>query len=85
MTDLPDDAIRVVLAAVVPCKSCNGARTTVHYGLHSRTFSNCSACGGGGTRVVVTDVEVERDGRRLDFTPERGKHTTNLWAEVPRD
>lgn len=59
MTDLPDDAIKVVLAAVVRCANCGGSKLSPAVG---SVGGICPCCLGDGTVNIVTDVEVERRG-----------------------
>ena len=70
-SDLPPDAVGFRIAAVVPCDGATPCH--VMPGHAPRPWDGgCPGCLGDGTRVVVTDVEVERH------------ETIRAWREVPR-
>lgn len=73
------EPLRYLIAEVRECEHCESWREWIE---RADIEADCPACKGTGTRTVVTDVEVEPDGERLDFTPALGKHKTNLWREV---
>lgn len=76
--DLPDDAERYLIAAVVPCPFCVDGNVAA---LDEDAPVMCHKCDGRGTRTVVTDVEVERIPLRL---LDAAAEPEPLWREVPR-
>lgn len=71
MTGIPDDAISYRIAAVVPCLDPIGP-------CPAGTFVTCGAgiCNGDGTRVVATDVDVER------YHDSQTTYWRGIWKEV---
>lgn len=85
MTDgIPDNAIGYRIAAIVPCDECQGSGDEYEDSMSVVGIPGgwlpvgpCHECDGTGTRVVVTDVAVERT------TVEVGVYDLAVWREVP--
>ena len=81
--NIPDDATRVVLAAVVPCADSHrmqtpGKKPWCVAWPHVQN-GRCDGCLGDGTRVVITDVEVERSSHYDSYDD----FLDECWMEVP--
>ena len=70
--NIPDDATKYLIAAVVPCDDPEHRMGMVE---------TCPSCDENGLRTVVTDVEVERQtsGGFVGDIP-----VGALWREVPK-
>jgi hypothetical protein len=84
---IPPDARKVVLAAVVPCPTCEGSLSvgepgfTYHGIPEPGSYEACPDCMDDhgiptGERTVVTDIEVEPD------DAVSGDTTVRVWLEV---
>ena len=59
MTGIPNNAVRVVLAAVVPCAWLDADVPACENNKHGKcAHYEADVCNGDGTRTVITDTEV---------------------------